>query len=100
MNRPKPQFPAPDGCEHVAVPDKDWRVMTNGAAGIPGRQCRFMVGRTACGKAAVAKMDRRFRLSANKRSSWWAYCGDHMYGRWVEDGVVMVWVVREIEAKP
>jgi hypothetical protein len=97
MTRPDPGRPAP-GCEFVAVPDKDWRVYNAGAAGIPGRQCRYMEGRKACGKAAVARFDRRYRLSARQRSSWWAYCGEHMYGRWIEDGKVMVWIAREIKA--
>lgn len=27
--------------------------------------------------------------------TWWAYCERHLYGRWIEDGKVVGWVLRQ-----
>ena len=52
-------------------------------------KCRFMSrqdGRNmSCRRPAVAQFIRRGR----KRTAWWAYCVDHLYGREIRDGVVM-----------
>lgn len=42
--------------------------------------------RPSCGRDAVAWMDRGVRWH-----NWYAYCGDHLYGRWIEDGKIMWW---------
>jgi hypothetical protein len=74
----------PDGYELVAVPDEDrvtgWRID-------PGRKCR----RRGCGKPSVASRVRGF-----KQKQRWAYCESHMYGRWIEDGQVMHWILQEV----
>jgi hypothetical protein len=88
----------PSGFELIAVPDPDWRLVTNGVAGVPGRQCRLTSGRKACGKAAVARVHRSFRRR-KLRGHWWSYCAEHMYGRWIENGVVMVWHLVESDPK-
>lgn len=89
--RPEPVYgPPPEGFRWAAHPaGPDWRTETE-------RQCRRMHGtvrgRTRCTRQAVAALNRPRRVSWRNPvviDSWWAYCPDHMYGRWVEDGRVM-----------
>lgn len=89
--RPDPAFPAPDGWHHVAMEDLDWRV------GGDRRQCRFFSRRERCPNGAVAAFRRQRRLLRGTVDVWWHYCGDHMYGRWIEDGRVMAWHVARDE---
>ena len=67
-----------------------------------GKRCRAGSSRyvKACGAPAVAELNRgRHNWQFGKRTdSWWAYCAEHMYGRWIEDGRVMNWVVVKNEA--
>jgi hypothetical protein len=88
MSAPKPDYPAPHGYEYIAEEDADWKLVVG--ADEPGRRCRYMTGRTQCGAPAVAALHR----GPNASGSWWAYCADHMYGRWIDDGVVLQWVLR------
>lgn len=82
--RPEPRFPAPEGHHWITATDPDWQV------GGEDRQCRFYSPRDGrCPNGAVAKM----RRQRGGRNSWWHYCGDHMYGRWVEGGAVLCWRV-------
>jgi hypothetical protein len=86
--RPTPP-PAPDG--FVQVPRQegsDWRLETN-------RQCRQMEGHHhRCPNQAVAALNRgRRRHGKGSADSWWAYCADHLFGRWIEDGRVMCWIL-------
>lgn len=90
MSRPECRYdPPPDGYAWTAVPaGPQWRLET-------GRRCRFagQRGQHRCTADAVAALNRsHWRTEA--RPSWWAYCAEHMYGRWVEDGRVMQWVLR------
>lgn len=81
-----PYDPPPAGYVWVAVADAEWRVKG-------GRRCRLMQGRRGCGAPSVAEMNRaRHRMPDN----WWAYCPDHLFGRWVEDGVVLHWILGEV----
>jgi hypothetical protein len=87
----------PEGYELVAVPDDDWRIEAD-------RPCRRAGARSkACGKPSVASLNRPRRLRATdyhpeqRADSFWPYCVDHLYGRWIEDGKVMHWVLREKE---
>lgn len=80
----------PPGFHYLAVPDTDWRVL-------PEERrhyfCRRMgAGHVMCTNFGVAELQRG-RSSTRSRfgRSWWAYCADHLYGRWIEDGVVMSW---------
>lgn len=74
----------PAGWELVAIPDPGWRWRT-------GRQCRYAeAGHRRCEGYAAAELRR-----GTVRPQWWAYCPDHMYGRWVEGGKVMHWILRE-----
>lgn len=83
-DRPDPGREAPDGCEFVAVPDDGWTI-----GGREDRACRWSMS-SRCPNPTVASFQRG--------NGPWFYCADHMFGRWIEDGAVMVWVVREIES--
>ena len=89
MERPVDHREVPEGYELAAEPDPDWRLVS-------GKRCRrgFGRGRPACTSEAVAELNRNARRPG-ARESWWAYCERHLYGRWVEDGKVMQWVLRE-----
>jgi hypothetical protein len=82
----------PEGYELTAVPSKDWRLVT-------GKRCRYGSGpgHPACGAASIAELDRN-SWSSTKRANWWAYCPEHLYGHWIEDGKVMHWILREKQA--
>jgi hypothetical protein len=94
--RPDPQREVPDGFELVAVADPDWRPVI-------GKRCRRRGGPQmgvagnhllACGKPSVAELNRGRYVRYKRVDSWWAYCPAHLYGRWFEDGKVMVWILR------
>ena len=71
--------------EYVAVPEgPDWRLET-------GRRCAWKEGHPlrGCGAPSVATL----RRSGGRR---FGYCGSHLFGRWVEDGKVMHWMLREV----
>ena len=76
----------PEGHEVVAVVDPEWDVDTE------HRPCRRAFGRgtKACGKPSVAVHPR------GERGTLWGYCGEHMYGRWVESGFVMHYILLKI----
>lgn len=85
---------APEGYHWVAMPEPTsgynaWRLSDE------GRRCRWgsSPGKPACRQPAVAKLNRRTWRGDDR---WWHYCEDHMYGRWVEDGQIWCWVLREI----
>lgn len=70
------------------VADPEWRTAN-------GRTCRWMEGRPlrVCGRPAVAELKRSEKMGAG---NWWAYCEQHLYGRWIEAGQIMQWVLRPI----
>lgn len=80
--------PAPEGYHYEAVPADDWRLVE-----VEGKKCRGSAGRrlASCGAPAVAEL---LRYEYGTAGRWWAYCPDHMYGKWVEDGRVMSWITR------
>jgi len=88
VERPAPR-PAPEGFHYEAVEQDDW---TTDPAIVGDRACRMKQGKHAvCGKHAVAALNRG-RWQGNKRGeSFWHYCAEHLYGRWIEDGKVMGW---------
>lgn len=93
MTRPEPPIDRYEGChwEPHAEDEDHWRVTA-------GKRCRGAAGyhKPACGKPAVAEVHRKRRSWAGV---WWAYCPEHMYGRWVENGVVYGWrLVEDREA--
>lgn len=88
QGRPEPGYKAPDGFEFAAARDPGWRIEL-------GRRCRDGASgpnRRACGKPSVAGIRRGIR-----RPQWWAYCEDHLSGRWIEDGKVMHWDLRRVD---
>ncbi len=66
----------------VWVPDRKW---TTEPEIIGGKTCRFTVGpgHKQCGRPAKAALARS--------NGWWGYCEmqEHLYGRRINDGVVM-----------
>lgn len=60
---------------------------------VMGRRCRQGSTQNGyCENPAVAALDRHHY--GTKRPLWYAYCGDHLYGRWLEGERVMGWRVR------
>ena len=92
-DRPDPQREVPEGYELVAVPEEDdWRV-EDGSEG-----CRRATGHNGppCGRPAVMALRRTSPLGRwGPTVQWWRYCAEHSYGRWVENGQVMHWILRE-----
>lgn len=82
----------PEGYELAAVVDEDWRLE-------PGKSCtRKLKGNRACRAPSVASLNRgRTARATSGRTtpSWWPHCIDHLYGRWIADGRIMHWVLRE-----
>lgn len=101
-DRPAPSSPPPDGCRWEAAPEGEtygvleWQVLPPGAV----RACRFTLERRSCGAPAVAILNRRRRnrRTGAVRDWWWPYCGDHLYGRWIEAGQVFHWRAVPLEA--
>lgn len=86
---------APDGYHWIAVPERNagllaWR-LSDGE-----HRCRAGASRhiKACGRPAMAALNRR--MTSSGRDNWWHYCEEHMFGRWIEDGQIWTWVLREI----
>lgn len=73
---------------------------TTDPAVIRFKRCRYTVGpgHRVCGAPAEAALNRR-RHSAGARPDWWCYCGEHLYGRRIRDGVVEGRRLRRIEAQ-
>lgn len=79
--RPTPWAWPVEGHHFEAVEQADWTVPSIGAG-----RCRY--GVPSCKQPAVASL---MRSNGRGGTSPWDYCGEHMYGRWVEDGKVMGW---------
>jgi hypothetical protein len=85
--RPPFEGKVPDGYELVAVPDPQWRLVS-------GKRCRRQEAfHQVCTNPAVAEFRRA-------HGHWWGYCPEHMYGRWVENGRVLRWIVRSRSLAP
>lgn len=69
--------------------DNKWRVLPLDLTQ-PAKRCRWG-GNKPCRLVAVAELDRGRWPWSRRKPNWWAYCGEHLYGRWVEDGHVMKW---------
>jgi hypothetical protein len=79
----------PDGFELVAVPDEDWRIE-------PGKPCtRRLKGNLVCRQPSAASVNRGKMTRRGPVPAWWPYCPAHLYNRWIEDGRVWRWVLRE-----
>lgn len=80
------RWEVPADCELVAVADDgDWQLDDS-------RHCRRQgPGHVTCGEPSVISLRRG-------RSGLWGYCISHTFGRWIEDGRVMHWILREKSA--
>jgi hypothetical protein len=81
----------PPGHRLVAVEDTRWRLVT-------GKRCRDGAGgggHMACGRPSVAEFNRDWS-GKRPQGNYWAYCERHLFNRWIEDGQVMHWILREV----
>lgn len=84
LHRPEPwENPDPERFHFEAVAvDPDgylgWRFRET-----PDRRCRWSDQGKRCENVATVEL--------NRGPAWWAYCDQHMYGRWVEGGQIMKW---------
>lgn len=82
---------APPGFEWVTRRETElWRVM-----GVP-RPCQEVPGwrKKPCGRSGIAEQNRGL---PGRNDVWVALCPMHMQGRWVQDGAVWVWGLREAQ---
>jgi hypothetical protein len=86
-----PDYPPRDGYAWTVVVDEDWRLATADEAAI--RKCRGSTWHP-CPNPPAAALSRGFA----GRRRWWFYCAEHMYGRWIEDGQVVMWSARPVPA--
>lgn len=98
MSRPPVPFEAEPGYEWRAVPDPDW---TTEPSIVDERRCRWGASghRKGHGVSAAAVL---FRRRYDGRPVPYAYCAEHLYGRWIEaepgpwQGRVLSWVLRDV----
>jgi hypothetical protein len=85
VKRPDTPGSPPPGHHWEAVVESgdSWQIWRGG-------KCRFIEASKQCGKPPVAAF-----LRGTAQKLWWPYCEDHLYGRWVEDGLVMHWKLVE-----
>lgn len=83
MTRPTPPESVHPGYHHEPHPADRFRLHTR------GMRCRHTGSRgsSRCPQPAVMDILRGHADGAN----YWAYCGEHGYGRWVEHGQVWEW---------
>lgn len=89
--RPAPSGEAPEGYEWVASDEDsflEWKVPAVSSLG-----CRFTEKRITCGKPAAATLFRGSKTGTRPYN----YCADHLYGRWIENGKVMHWRLRQAQ---
>lgn len=84
---PAPPFDPPEFLRWE-VSEDDPLYWTTDPAVVAGRRCRFWVDGRGHGVPAVVVLYRG-------RHRPYGYCGQHMYGRWIADGKVVRWVLRE-----
>lgn len=68
-----------------------WRLVSR-----PQIRCRYRGKDGQCENPAVVELNRGRYVQATRenRDSWWAYCLEHSYERWVEGGKVVMWALR------
>jgi hypothetical protein len=91
---PREGSPPPPGYEYVATASDlmHWRLTA-------GKRCRWGAGchTRACGRPCAAEVNRGAHVRGKFVSRWWAYCERHMYGRWIEDGQILMWALAKVE---
>lgn len=81
----------PEGFELAAVPDERWRIEA-------GRPCTRRLKRSRpCREPSVASLSRDRMTMNGPVPGWWPHCISHLSGRWIENGQVVHWVLREKE---
>jgi len=89
--RPEPGWEPPPGYRLEPVEEgKDWRVVEETET----LRCRYVIGpgKKQCQAWAAGAVER-----GSKRVSWWGYCAEHLWGRWIEDRKVYFWRAVPIE---
>lgn len=94
MTRPPNPYTTRPGETWDARIDHEWRVLPSDST----KRCRAG-GNKPCGRPAVAELNRGRRPWTQDRDNWWAYCEQHLYSRWIEDGQVMEWWSGEVFTK-
>lgn len=74
-----PENEAPEGYRYEWVDDDDWKILSEQDS----RKCSMR----RCTATAIAMLRRKHKRFASG-FAWWAYCGQHLYGRKIENGVV------------
>lgn len=90
-DQPRPPRPVSEheGYEWRAEPAHGWR-------SVEGKRCRFLVESKGCGQPSVAELERPRYSAGGSKTTWWAYCGMHLYRHWMEDGQVFSWTLRKV----
>jgi hypothetical protein len=90
---PKPEISG-SGLEYSAVPVEGWRMAEDAGT------CRWAAPAMdipVCGQPAVAEKHHPGDIAAK----WWGYCGEHLgRGLWVQDSVVVKWVLCHADGTP
>lgn len=87
--RPDPG-PTDPGWKWVAQVDADFKL------GGRAKRCRYSRNAVRCPNDAVATLYRP--VGGHGRRYPWAYCNEHLFGRWIEAGQIMEWVECEVPA--
>ena len=78
--------PAPSGYRWELCREADWRL-------VEGHELKRRCNRPGCEHSAAAALKRPMRRRFSNRvfsHRWWLYCADHLYGRVIVDGAVMI----------
>ena len=88
------------GTEWRVVEDTGWRVLE--LLEQRQMQCRYIIGPAyaRCPNSGLAALNRgRWdHRRGIRHDSWWVYCAEHMYGRWIEEGQIVSWRLQRISA--
>lgn len=93
VTRPAPPHPAPAGYRWVVFEAPDWRLLQQTT-----KRCRNWRAHRRVSPLAVAELKRHRWTYGRNVPEWWAYCADHLYGRWVDAGRVLEYRLEELEA--
>lgn len=81
--------PVPEGFREEWVPSSGWKLVDE----VEGDRyrCRWGGGggSRACGRPSVAALNRGRHTWMGRVDQWWHYCAEHLYGRRIENGVVL-----------
>jgi hypothetical protein len=99
---PPPEREVPPGYRLIAVEESDdWRTEDGVLGCRRGSGWNRKGAAGTCGKPAVLALRRtpsRPGTWGKVVPQWWRYCEAHAYGRWVEGGKVLCWILVEDDA--